>query len=222
MRRINVLRCIQRQIDMKPVIILGAGGHATVLLDILQLLGREIQGICDPKLESGSAVKGIPIVSEMELERNAPNDIELVNTIGSVRSLELRIKIFEKYKHLGYTFASVIHPTAILAKEISLGEGVQIMAGAIIQPKASIGDNTIVNTRAVVEHDCDIGSSVHVAPGVILCGGVRVGEGTHIGVGAVIIQNICIGKGALIGANTTVLKNVSDRQRVITRKQEII
>lgn len=206
---------------MKPVIIIGAGAHVTVVIDVLRLMKREIGAICDPKLNDVNTYQGIPVVLETELNVLLQDKFELVNGIASVKSLVLRKKIFTFYKNLGYIFASIIHPSAIVSDSAQFEEGVQIMAGAIVQPRAFIGCNSIINTRAIVEHDSHIGSSVHIAPGAVICGGVRVGEETHIGAGAVVIQNISIGSNTIVGANTTVLSNIIDNQRVITRQSVI-
>ena len=81
----------------------------------------------------------------------------------------------------------ISHVSAAIASDATLGDGAQVMAGAVIQPAARIGRNVLVNTRAVVEHDCVVGDHAHVAPGAVLCGGVSIGESAHIGAGAVIL-----------------------------------
>ena len=119
--------------------------------------------------------------------------MELVNGLGSVGNTELRAGIYYKFKKLGYSFCQVIHPTAILAKDCILGEGVQVMAGVVVNTGTRIAADSIINTGAVVDHDCVIGSHVHIAPGATLSGGVHVGDGSHIGTGATVIQGVSIG-----------------------------
>ena len=117
-------------------------------------------------------------------------------------------------KAAGFTFISFNHPSAVLAADTSIGEGAQIMAGAVLQPGVSLGINCIVNTRASLDHDCRIGDHVHIAPGAVLSGGVTIGDGCHIGTGAIVIQNIRIGAGAMIAAGAVITRDVLPGARV--------
>lgn len=197
----------------KPVILIGNGGHAAVLSDILLQQKREIVGFTAPEEESnrfGFSYLGNDVV----IDSYSPLKIELVLALGSVRVSTIRAVIFQRMKTKGYSFSSVIHPSAIISSYAEIGEGVQIMAGAIIQPFAKIADNTIINTSSVIEHDCEIGEHCHISPGVTLSGNVTVKNGTHIGTGTTIIQNIQIGRNVLIGAGSLLLKSVKDNGKV--------
>lgn len=121
--------------------------------------------------------------------------VELVNGIGSVGDTGLRTHIFNKFKKLGYSFRSVIHPSAIVADDCVLEEGVQVMAATVINPGTHIAADTIVNTGSVIDHECRIGS--------------------HIGTGATIIQGVTIGERALIGAGTVVIADVAAENKVV-------
>lgn len=200
-----------------PVVILGAGGHARVLIDILLKNGVTIVGATDvnPELAGASRFSVRIIGDDSVLREHPPGSVHLVNALGLSISTQNRLQLFEKYKELGYFFASAIHPSVILGSDVILGEGVQMMAGAVIQPGAQIGANTIINTNASVDHDCKIGNHVHVAPGVTLSGGVHVGDGSHIGTGAKVIQNITIGSSVLVGAGAVVVKPVRDGAKIL-------
>lgn len=165
------------------VVLLGAGGHARVVHDVVTLNGLSVVAIADKKnnnLELSWAQ--VPIVSDQELlEQFSPDSIVLVNGIGSIGSLELRKKIYLQFKKQHYHFTQTIHPRSIVSRDTVLGEGVQVMAGAIIQAGSRVLENTIINTKASIDHDCTIGPHVHIAPGVTLSGGVRIDEGSHIG-----------------------------------------
>jgi UDP-perosamine 4-acetyltransferase len=200
-----------------PVLILGGGGHAKVLIEALKKSGVSIIGITE-RLEShiGTRVMDVEIVgTDSSVESFAPGDILLVNAVGSVYSISARRTLYERFKTLGYTFTSVIHPAALIASDVRIDEGVQVMAGAVIQPGCTIGKNTIVNTGAILDHDCTIGDHVHLATGVTLSGNTHVGDGTHIGSGATVIQGIRIGKGAFIAAGAVVIKDVPAGARAI-------
>jgi len=200
---------------MQPVIILGAGGHARVLVDILRIDGREIIGVLDNKrILDGKEFLKLSILGDDDFllvsNNYLPEDVELVNGIGSVNIPVRRKEVFIKFKQKKYVFATLVHAKAIIARDVCIGEGSQIMAGAILQSGSCIGENVIINTGASLDHDCIIGAHVHIAPGAVISGGVVVGEQTHIGVGAVIIQGVNIGKNVVIGASALVLRDIPD------------
>ncbi len=200
----------------KPVIIIGAGGHAKVLMDCLRLMNVDIVGMLDKNPSQGNGVGELPIIGDdSAIFDFACDAVKLVNGIGSVGDTSLRTNIFNKFKNLGYSFRSVIHPNAIVAENCYLGEGVQVMAGAVINTGTKIAADTIVNTGAVIDHDCKMGSHVHIAPGVTISGGVQVGDGSHIGTGATIIQSVTIGERALVGAGAVVIHDVASGSKVV-------
>ncbi len=199
--------------EQKQTLILGAGGHAAVLLDILRMRQVNIIGILDKSADKNLSLHGVSVVGDdSTIGQYDMEIVALVNGIGSIGDVSLRKSIFQKFKSLGYAFQSVIHPSAIVSKWADLGEGVQIMAGAIVGPDAVIGDNVIINTRAAVDHGCEIGAHVHIAPGVVLSGDVTVGERSHVGTGAVVRQGIRIGRHVIIGAGSTVVSDIDDNQ----------
>lgn len=202
----------------KPIILIGGGGHARVLIDALRLVGATIIGLCDPALPpSGTGPLGVPVLGDEEaLARHSPESVLLVNAIGSVQSTARRRERFQALSARGYRFATVRHPSVIMGADVELGEGAQLMAGVVVQSGARIGINVLLNTRASVDHDCQIGDHVHIAPGATLSGGVTIGESTHVGAGAVVIQGVRIGKGCLIGAGAVALKDVPDGATLIT------
>jgi len=193
-----------------PIIVIGAGGHAKVIISALLLLKRQIIGIteADEKKRKNS-LYGIPVIGgDDTILQYKPQDIELANGLGSVGLPEKRREVFNAWKKHGYHFTCVIHPASILASDIIIGEGTQIMAGAIIQPGCRIGDDAIVNTRAVLDHDCIIGEHTHIAPGAVLSGNAHVGVASHVGTSATVIQGVEIGESVVIGAGAVVIQNI--------------
>ena len=193
-----------------PVIILGSGGHAKVLINTLQSSFQAIAGIVDldPAL-AGTKFCDVPVLGDDNVINGfRPSCIRLVIGIGSIGLPGRREQLYERYKLLGYSFATVVHPSAIVASDSIIGEGTQVMAGAVIQPGCNIGANCIINTSSSVDHDCIIGDHVHIAPGVTLSGGVNVNERVHIGTGATVIQGISVGRASLIAAGAVVTRNV--------------
>jgi UDP-perosamine 4-acetyltransferase len=196
-------------VSPKPkIIVLGAGGHARVLVDALRQIGVEFLGatVAD---ETDEGPGGIPILGTDDVILNYPPEaVLLANGIGSIGDPSVRRDQFDHFSTKGYRFATVVHPKATLADDVQLGEGCVVMAGAIIQTGSRIGDNTIINTGAIVDHDGHIGSHVHLAPGAVLSGGVSIGHGVHVGTGATVIQAITIGANAIVGAGAVVVKDV--------------
>ena len=200
----------------KPVIIIGAGGHAKVLLDCLRLQGVNVLGALEKFPSLGDEAAELPIIGDdSAIHAYSCGAVELVNGIGSVGDTGLRTGIYNKFKNLGYSFRQVIHPAATVAKNCILGEGVQIMAGAVVNTGTIIGTDSIVNTGAIVDHECSIGCHVHIAPGVTLSGGVQMGDCCHIGTGATIIQGITVGEKALVGAGAVVIRDVVAGTKVL-------
>ncbi|MDF3917322.1 acetyltransferase [Salinicola salarius] len=198
--------------SLLPIILLGAGGHAKVVLDLIHALNRQILGICDPGLATQGAKvwRGLSVLGNDEvIERYAPSHVELANGTGSLPGSHLRRRLHVQFTRRGYRFATLVHPSAILGSGVELGRGVQIMAGAIVQADTRIGDNAILNTGARIDHDGDIGRHVHVAPGAVISGDVKIGKACHIGAGATLRQGICIGSDAIIGMGTTVIVDVA-------------
>jgi sugar O-acyltransferase (sialic acid O-acetyltransferase NeuD family) len=208
----------------KPVIILGAGGHARVLIDALQQSGTEIMGVTDPdKTLWGQIFMEAEVLGPDEKILDIhPERVLLVNALGSTKTTKARQALFETWQRNGYSFASVIHPKAVVAPSVSLAEGVQILAGAIINPSTKVGVNSIVNTGAVLEHDCIVSHHVHIAPGVRIAGNVTIGQGTHVGIGSTILQGLEIGENCLVAAGAVVIRSVPDNALVMGVPAKIV
>ncbi len=200
-----------------PLIIMGAGGHGQVVASALLLTGRKIHGFLDqdPRLW-GKKIRNLPVIGgDGHLEKIPRDSVELVNGIGSTQDVGVRKQIFEHYKFTGFTFASVIHPAACVAQDVVIGEGVQIMAAAVIQNGVKILPNVIINTGAIIDHNCAIGAHTHIAPAATISGGVKIGSCSHIGVGAVIIQSVQLGDYITVGAGAVVINSQKSHSRLI-------
>lgn len=191
------------------LILLGTGGHARVVIAALHSRGLVVSACAGPEPPPIGWPAGVTYLGgDRSVESLAKARWRLVNGVGSTRSTKLRRAIFEEGRGIGFSFQAVIDARSIVDETVGLGEGVQIMAGAIIQCGAILGDNVLVNTGAVVDHDCVVGAHTHLATGCRLSGGVVIGEGAHIGTGANIIQGISVGVGAVVGAGAVVVRDV--------------
>lgn len=210
----------------KLVILLGAGGHAKVLLEALKLSEREVIGIVTPDYSAGEVCMGLPVLGDDNAVGDyTPDEIELVNGLGSLPGKSKRWKLAEMMRAKGYQFTSVIHPQSVVANGVKMEEGVQIMAGVVIQSGVTIGRDSIINTGALIDHDCVISEQCHIAPGVVCSGEVRIGRGSHIGTGARIIQEISIGAHGVVAAGTTLYMDIEPstlvKQKLLTVTEEI-
>jgi len=192
------------------VLLIGSGGHASVLLDML----------IEQKINVFGYVSPLPAINQKLFsdfhwfksdEDILPFDkgtIQLVNGIGSLPGNTLRADFYKKYKNLGYSFATLVSKDAGVSGYATLEQGVQVMRGAMIQTGTTVGYNSIVNTGSIVDHDCTIGSNNHIAPGVTISGQVTSKENVHFGTGSSVIQSINVNENVVVGAGSSVTKDV--------------
>ncbi|MCP4901449.1 MAG: acetyltransferase [bacterium] len=188
--------------DKKRLLVIGAGGHAKVVIATAQAAGWEVVGLFDDDSAlKGTTVLGAPVIGGTELATNLEVDGAVV-AIGGSRA---RMQLSEK---LALPWATISHPSAEIHHTVVLGEGAVVFAGAVIQPDSTIGRHAIVNTAASVDHDCVVGDFAHLAPGTHLAGSVNVGEGALLGIGASVIPGMKIGKWSIVGAGAAVTNDV--------------
>ncbi len=192
---------------MKPVWILGAGGHSKVVIDTLRSAGTfRICGLFDdaPRLQGGR-ILDVPVVGPISEESLASHGVEhAIIAIGSNRARSnLASRLAGRL-----AWVSAVHRASYVAAGARVGEGAIICAGAVIQPDATIGPHAIVNTSSSVDHDSVVGPFAHVAPGARLAGGVRVGEGALLGTGCSVIPNRTVGAWATVGAGAVVVTDI--------------
>lgn len=198
---------------LKSIILLGGGGHAKVLVDLITQRGDyEIVGILDPELKFGTYLKGYDVLgTDKELPKLRDQGIQFVAVaVGCIKCTLLRRTLFNQSQGLNFQIPALIHPRAIISAGVEVSDGVQIMAGAIIQTDTTLGEGVVINTGVQVDHDCRIGNHAFLSPGVILSGGVTIGDNAFIGAGAVVIQGINIGDNAVIAAGAVVIQDVED------------
>ena len=204
---------------MKPVLIIGGGGHAKVLIESLRKSNSKIIGLTDTAMAVGSFCCNVTVLGDDNLiYKYKPADIDLVNGLGSIPGEDNRWELERKFRNQDYSFASIIHPSAVLASDFQIKSGVQIMAGVIIQPNVIIGKSCIINTGVKVDHDCVIEEHCHLAPGVTLSGNVTIGKRTHIGTGTSVIQGVNVGQNCIIAAGSVIYKDVPSNTKVLQQR----
>ncbi len=192
----------------KPLIIYGASGHAKVVIDTARAMGGFdiIACIDDAPARVGSVHMGVPVLGSIE-EVPRWHKATFFIAIGDNAA---RLRKAELLKLQQVTYATLIHPRAVVAGDVVVGAGCLIAAGAVVQPGVRLGEHVIVNTLAGVDHDCEIGDGAHVAPGAHLAGRVKVGRAAMIGVGASLRDGVTIGAGVRIGAGAVVVRDMPD------------
>ncbi|WP_271271696.1 acetyltransferase [Aliamphritea hakodatensis] len=188
--------------------ILGAGGHAKVVLDLMACLSiRPL--VYDNNIElKGSIVLGY------EIEYlDSYSELPKIGHIA-IGDNHIRFTLTEKLSPFVESWSTLIHPSSCIAKFVELDDGVLIAAGSVIGPESFVSKGTIVNHRAVVDHDCRIGEYCHIAPNATLGGGVVLGDFVLVGSGATILPGINIGSNVVIGSGAVVTKDIADNQRV--------
>ena len=192
-------------------VVVGAGGHARVCIETLRRMGTfKIAGIAASDRSFGDVVLGVPVIA---LDTDTRSLYErgfrfVVNGVGAVSQHSRRSLLYARFKEAGFQLASLIDPSAVVDGSVTLGEGSQVLAQAVVGSGARIGDNCIVNSAAVVSHDVVLSNNVHVAPGALLAGGVMVGHDTLIGMGVKIHLKVQIGSGVTIHSGCIVTRDV--------------
>ena len=195
---------------------LGAGGHARVLQEILEEAGHELAGFVAPQMSEVSLKGELRHYSDEEVFRDLSRDEYLIiNGVGSVRMAELRWKIAQSYEAEGFNFLQLQAQTSHVSASATLMAGVQVMHMAVVHSDAHLEENVIVNTGAIVEHGCKIGNSTHIAVGAVLCGNVTVGHASHIGANATVLQGVTIGDYVTVGAGAVVTKDVPSFSKAV-------
>lgn len=202
---------------MKKIVFLGGGGHARVLIDLVRIIGQyEIVGILDLHLKKGTMVLNIPVLGgDDQLSVIFNNGIRTgCIAVGSAKDNEVRCRLFDVTRHMGFEILSLVHPNSFVSEESTISDGVQVMAGVTIQTNTFIGENSIINTGAIIDHDCFVGRHTHICPGVVVAGGVAIGDNSFIGPGATIIKGVNIGNNSVVGAGAVVIHDVGDGLKV--------
>jgi UDP-perosamine 4-acetyltransferase len=190
----------------RPVVVIGSGGHAKVVLSTLECAGWVATAVLDDdRSRWGRTLFGLqiqgPIAEFMHAGRTA--------AVIAIGCNAVRERLSGQF--VGVDWVTVVHPRAYVHPSATLGPGTVVFAGAVVQPDASLGAHVILNTSATVDHDSRIGDFAHLAPGSHVAGGVRIGRGAFLGIGSVVIPQCRIGEWCTIGAGAAVLRDVPDR-----------
>lgn len=188
----------------KEILLIGGGGHCKAVIDVIEAEDSfRIAGIVDQKELLGQKVLGYEVIgSDDDLEMLFNRFKYAIVTVGQIRTPDIRIRLFNQLRTIGYKIPSIISPRAYVSKHATINEGTIIMHDVLINANAAIGDNCIINTKALIEHDCIINDHCHISTGAVLNGGSILKMGSFFGSNAVCKEAITIEERSFIKAGS--------------------
>lgn len=198
---------------MRDIVIFGCGGHGREVLQIVLDQNVEVTRwrmlgfLVSKGIDAPPTVKGYPVFHDVE----ALGDPARLNLAIAIGNGQARKDVMNDLVRSGLTsFPSLVHPTAWIGRDVELGQGVIVCAGALLTTDIALGDHTHVNIGATISHDCRIGAFSTLSPGVNLAGRVTLGEGVEVGTAASIIPGIKVGSWSVIGASAAVVQDIPE------------
>ena len=192
---------------MKPLFLIGGGGHCRSCIDVIEAEGKyKIFGIIEQTGGNSEPVLGYQIIgNDNDLSRLVKECSSALITVGQIKNVDLRVRLFQQLQGLGFELATIISPRAYVSKNSNLGAGTIVMHDALINSGAKIGNNCILNTKSLVEHDAIVEDHCHISTSSVVNGGAIIKEQTFIGSNTITKESITIGKNSVIGGGLKIL-----------------
>ena len=192
-------------------IIVGNGEFAAMLYDYIKDSKEVVAFTVEDEYVNGATFCDKPVIAISKIKNMYGSaDVNMLLGVGYSDMNKTKKKMFELYKKLGYKFVNYIHPTAIVADDIIVGEGNIILEGAIVQRKCVVGDANLIWEGCIISHDTVIGNFNQLSPGVVMAGKCNIGDRNFLGTNCTIINKIKIGNGVLVRAGAVVSKDMMD------------
>ena len=196
------------------LLVIGAGGHARIVVDTAVNCGYKVVGIIDINFKGQEEeILGVKVVGGPDALGNY--DLDSTSVFVAIGNNESRKKEFYKLLDMGYCSPALVHPSARVSRHVEVGAGTLINAGAVVNAGTIIGQCCIINTSAVLDHEVNIGAFTHIAPSGTIGGRSQVGSRSFVGLGSAIIDSITIGDDVIIGAGSTIIKDVAHGSKVV-------
>ena len=206
----------------KKLLLIGGGGHCNSVADcVLALNEYDEVAIID------TAESSYPTVPVIGTDDDIPSLFKdgwthAFITVGSVGDTKIRRRLFEMVKEIGLNVPAIVDPSAILGKNVSIGEGAFVGKRAVVNAGSVIGECAIINTGAIIEYDCTVGAFSHISPGVVLCGQVSVGHDSHLGANSCVRQLINIGDDSLVGMGSVVVRDLPSNVKAMGNPCKVV
>lgn len=194
---------------MKPLILIGGGGHCKSVIDVAESAGYRIAGILDRPEEFGKKILNYEVIGNDDDISKYVRSAEFIISVGYIRNPDLRIKLYDLVKRQGGQFATLIASTAYVSRYASLDEGTVVMHHAFVNAEATVGKNVILNTFSNIEHGSIVGDQCHISTGVMVNGDCKVGDNCFIGSGTVLYNGVSITDGVVVSAGSVVRRSIS-------------
>lgn len=196
---------------MRPIVLVGGGGHCKSVIEAAESAGREIKGILDLPEHSGEECLGYRVIGTDTDIPQYVQECEFIVTLGFITDPSHRIQLHTVIEKEGGKLATIIASSANVSRHASVGEGSVILHNANVNAGASLGKGCIINSGANIEHDARIGDYSHISTGAMVNGDCRIGEGTFVGSGAVIANGVSVSDNVVIGAGAVVCSNIKNK-----------
>jgi len=200
-------------LTLPKLLVVGSSGHASVLVDAIELTGEhKIAGYADDTLSVGAVRRGYPVLGGLKDVARICAEQVISDVVVAVGDNWWRRKVYSDLIEKGQNlrFSIIKHPSAIVASSAEIGKGTAILAGSHVGPGSRVGEFCIVNTGSSIDHDCIMHEFSSIAPGVSTGGLVEIGECSAIGVGASISDRISIGRHTVVGTGAVVVRDIPD------------
>ena len=197
---------------MNSILLIGGGGHCRSSIDVIEAEGKYIIAgiVCQPRGDR-EPVLGYKVLGDdedlPELLKKHPNALI---TVGQIKIFDLRLKLFEQVKRLGFVLPTIISPRAYVSKNACMGFGTIVMHDALVNIGAKIGNNCILNTKSLVEHDAIVADHCHISTSSVINGGAIIREKTFIGSNTITKEYLTVGKNSVIGGGLRVMNEVQE------------
>jgi sugar O-acyltransferase (sialic acid O-acetyltransferase NeuD family) len=211
---------MSRHPSVRPLVFLSAGGTAADVLgfieDInhLELRFDPIGFLDDAPAKRGTSLCGLPVLGALPDFAKFP-DALFVNCLGSSSNYWKRGRVVEALGIAPERFATLVHPSAVIARHSSLGAGTIVYPFAFIGSGTRVGRQALVMSHASINHDVNIGEYAIVASGAVILGKVTLGVHSYVGAGASIRQGLTVGDGSLVGMGSVVVRDVEPKSIVL-------
>jgi len=192
---------------MKPLLLIGCGGHARSLIDLIESTDHwHIHGLVGLPEQVNTTVLGYPVIgSDDDLTYLRDACPAAVLAIGQLPDPAPRQRLADQLEQLGFHCPVLVSPHAVVSRHAQLGPGTTVGHGVIVNAAAVVGAHCILNSGALIEHDAQIGDHCHISTGALVNGGVRVGSGSFVGSGAMIREGLELPSQTVIGAGKCVM-----------------